>query len=141
MMTVAFTAIFSTAEARNNTRVLTGNSEASCASATTVLDGAWTITTKADGTLLISDKNNVVVRMIADGGSTLIAEKGKDTPEVSTPISLLVDKCGNLHITDNTVLMASKQQPMVLPQDNNSWGDPERQPALQNNNASPIVKR
>lgn len=140
MMTIAAAAIFSTADARN-TRVLTGNSEANCTSATTVLDGAWSINTHADGTTFILDKNNTVVRMIADGGTTIIAQKGVDTPDVSTPIALMVDKCGNLHITDYTGYNASGLSPFALPHENNSWGDPELVPSTQDNAAKTIVKR
>jgi hypothetical protein len=139
MIALAVSALFTTADARN-TRVITGNSTANCSS-TTVLDGSWSINTHADGTLLILDKNNTIVRMIADGGTTFIAEKGKDTPDVSTPITLMVDKCGNLHITDNTAFTTGSRAPFALPHEANGWGDPEAAPATHENGTNTIVKR
>jgi hypothetical protein len=111
-------------------RAIKGDFNISCSATTsntgqTVLDGAWGITTDKAGNLVITDKDNTVVRMVADGGKTVIAEQGS-VSSANYPFALVVDKCGNLHITDNTIYSGGgKQTPAVLLNDQSTWGDPD----------------
>jgi sugar lactone lactonase YvrE len=113
------------------TRAIKGSYEISCTPNTntsqTVLDGAWGITTDRAGNLVISDKNNNVVRMIEDGGTTVVADKSTPNSISNYPIGLTVDKCGNLHITDNTIYSTpNAPKPALLPiAINTTWGDPD----------------
>ena len=112
------------------TRAITGNYEISCTATSstcqTVLDGAWGITTDRAGNLVISDKNSNVVHMIADGGTTVVADKATENNITNYPISLVVDKCGNLHITDNTIYSSpNAPKPALLPIASSTWGDPD----------------
>ena len=120
-------------------RTIKGDNSVSCSAAATtgqtVVTGAWGISTNQSGSLVITDKDNNVVRMVADGGQTTIAGNGaQGADKVSYPFSLVVDKCGNLHITDNTIYSGVKANtPVVLAHEANSWSDPEfaQQPAIQ----------
>ena len=91
----------------------------------TIVEGAWGMTTDKSGNLVITDKNNTVVRMLADAGKIVIGDKGL-VSNANYPFNLVVDKCGNLHITDNTIyLRATAQAPTILPHETSSWSDPD----------------
>ncbi len=109
------------------TNLVTVDNKMSCTNAAnhqgqTVIDGAWGIITDKAGNLVITDKDNAVVRMVA-------AEAGKpngfENNAASYPFSLVVDKCGNLHITDKSIFPGTNQLPSVLPNESNTWGDPD----------------
>ncbi len=128
-------------------RTITGNDKVSCTanvvpSNQTMLDGSWAINTTAAGTLVVTDKNNNVIRMIADGGITKLADNTTEAKEmINYPVSLVVDKCGNLHITDNLGLSGNKSAtPVPLSREATSWGDPEGQTPSGTDDAVVAVK-
>ena len=92
----------------------------------TVLDGVWGVANDKAGNLVITDKNNSVVRMIAGAGKVVISENGRiNCP--NCPFSMIVDKAGNLHIADNTIYSgAAAHAPVLLAHETNNWGDPDR---------------
>lgn len=110
-------------------RTITGNANLKCTNdqvnPATLLEGSWKVVTNASGNLFITDKNNKVVRMVADAGVTSLYTRDQEAGKsVNCPFGLVVDNCGNLHIIDNNC-PGSTVGVELISNETNGWSDPE----------------
>ncbi len=115
--------------AQDATHEVSANSQpaTNAAAAQTVLNGNWSIATDATGKLFIADKDAKIVKVLDGKGMTDPTKKTiMFNSPFTYPVTLTVDKSGDLHIVDNTsVVSTNKAAVELLAHDTNGFSDPD----------------